>query len=78
MNRLKVQEHPGLFRDPVSHAIIVDDPTGRKNYQNQREIIVHNQRTLGKVTQEVEELRSEISDIKSLLTELVRINKQNK
>ena len=78
MNRLKVQEHPGLFRDPTSHAIIVDDPVGRKNYQNQREILNHTQLTLGTVTREVEELRSEISDIKMLLTELVRINKHNK
>jgi hypothetical protein len=65
MDRLKVREHPGMFRDPISHAIIVDDPSGRKNYQMHRETILRSRQDVNTVMEEINQLKIDIEEIKT-------------
>jgi hypothetical protein len=61
-NYLKVKGHEGLYRDPSTGAIINNDiPTPRKfSYQFNTAI------------EDINNLKEEISEIKSLLRELIR------
>ena len=39
---MKVKDHPTLFRDPDSKAILIVDQNARQNYINQRTIAERN------------------------------------
>lgn len=64
IERLKVKEHPGLYRDPISHAIIIDDPSGRKNYQMHRETVMRSRQAVDTITDEINQLKRDIEEIK--------------
>ncbi len=68
---LKVKDHPTLYRDPNSKAIIVMDSTARSNYNNQKVLAIKNQESNNELREEVNNLKSELGEIKSLLQKLV-------
>ena len=68
---LKVKDRPGLIRDRNSKAIISVDESARQNYINQRNIAMQAFEATSKLKGEVDELRSELGDIKRLLQILV-------
>ena len=68
---LKVKDHPTLFRDPNSKAILVVDLTARSNYNNQKVLAIKNQESNNELREEVNNLKSELGEIKSLLQKLV-------
>jgi len=68
---LKVKDHPTLFRDPNSKAILVVDQSSRQNYINQKVLAIKNQESNNELREEVNNLKSELEEIKSLLHKLV-------
>jgi hypothetical protein len=65
---LKVKDHPTLYRDPNSKAILVVDHDARKNYLNQRAIAQRNNDATEALKGEVAGLRDELNDIKNMLS----------
>ena len=68
---LKVKDHPTMFRDPNSKAILIVDSTARSNYNNQKALAIKNQESNNELREEVNNLKSELGEIKSLLLKLV-------
>ncbi len=68
---LKVTDHPNLYRDPHTKAIIVMDSTARTNYNNQKALAKKTIETGNELREEVNQLKSEIGEIKALLQKLV-------
>jgi hypothetical protein len=68
---LKVKDHPTLFRDPHTKAIVVVDSFARTNYNNQKALAVKSQESSNELREEVNILKSELGEIKSLLQKLV-------
>ena len=68
---LKVTDHPNLYRDPHTKAIIVIDSTARTNYNNQKALAKKTIETGNELREEVNQLKSEIGEIKALLQKLV-------
>jgi hypothetical protein len=62
-----VIDHPGLFRDPKSKAIVVNDPKARQTYLAQRNTAL---KAL-EAEAEVEKLRGEVDELKNLVKELL-------
>ena len=62
-----VIDHPGLFRDPKSKAIVVNDPKARQTYLAQRNTAL---KAL-EAEAEVEKLRGELDELKNLVQELL-------
>ena len=68
---LKVKDHPTLYRDPNSKAILVVDSTARSNYNNQKALAIKSQESNNELREEVNNLKLELGEIKSLLQKLV-------
>ena len=68
---LKVTDHPNLYRDPHTKAILVMDSTARSNYNNQKTLAIKTQESNNELREEVNLLKSELREIKSLLQKLV-------
>ncbi len=62
---IPVEGHRNLFRDEKTGAIINDDSVGYSRYMKMK-----NQKLLEK--QELDDIRKELDDIKSLLKEIVK------
>lgn len=63
-----VKDHPGLYRDPNSKAIVSEDTDAYKKYINEkkfREKSVH-------LENEINIMKSDIHEIKNLLKELLK------
>lgn len=69
-NVLKVKDHPTLYRDPNSKAILVVDQGARQTYLNQRAIAQRNTEATQALKNEVDGLKSELNDIKIMLTHI--------
>lgn len=68
---IKVTDHPTLFRDPKTKAIMVIDQNARQNYINQRTLAQNAVKGNEELKQEVDNLKNEISDIKSMLNQIL-------
>ena len=67
---LKVRDHQTLFRDSNSKAILVVDSSARTNYNNQKALAMRAAETNQELREEVNQLKSDIGEIKSLLQKL--------
>jgi archaellum component FlaC len=67
---LKVTDHPNLYRDPHTKAIIVMDSAARTNYNNQKTLAKKTIDNNNELREEVNTLKNEISDIKMLLSQI--------
>ncbi len=74
----KVKDKQNFYRDPVSKAIIINDEEKRNAYLTQRDIAMKQKLNEIKVNNDINNIKSELDDIKSVLTELITIIKQNK
>lgn len=72
---LKVKDHPGLVRDPVSKAIVSIDQQARNNYINQKIIAENSASSISDVKDEVTELKNEIQELKNMLAALLTKDK---
>ena len=75
---LKVKDHPTLFRDPNSKAILVVDPTARQNYINQRAIAQRNEQASESLQAEMSNMKQELSELKDMLRILISQSKTDK
>ncbi len=67
---IPVEGHPNLYRDEQSGAIINSDTIGYNQYKN----LVNSKMAQ---RQEIEKMKNDIEEIKSLLKELVNGSRQN-
>lgn len=70
---LKIKDHNNLVRDPASKAIINIDDAGLSAYMQKKESMRIRNEQISKNTKAVEELKSDIKDIKEMM--LLLLNK---
>ena len=71
---IKVKNQPNLMRDPSSNAIINTNRNAYQQYVNRREKRkIEKEKSLN-VEEDIANLKNELSEIKSLLKELVNGN----
>jgi hypothetical protein len=70
MSVIRVKDSPNLVRDTYSKAIINTDPKGYNDYVNQRERLKAQQEILLNNTKEIENLKQDVNEIKSLLQQI--------
>lgn len=71
MDFLKVSGHDGLVRDTSNGAIINTNVTEYNNYMKQKEAALKRQMQASEQAEEINILKNELSEIKSLLTQLL-------
>jgi len=75
---LKVKDHPTLYRDPDSKAILVVDQVARQNYINQRTLAQKTANSTESLEKEMSSMRQELSELKDMLRILVGQSKTDK
>lgn len=65
---IKVENESSLARDSVSKAVINTDMVGYETYLQQRERLLAERNAVKQNTQDIQELKQEIGDIKGMLT----------
>ena len=75
---LKVRDHPTLYRDPNSKAILVVDQTSRQNYINQRTLAQKTASSTESLEKEVSNMKQELGELKDMLRILISQSKTDK
>ena len=75
---LKVRDHPTLFRDPNSKAILVVDQTSRQNYINQRTLAQKTASSTESLEKEMFNMKQELGELKDMLRILISQSKIDK
>ncbi len=75
---LKVRDHPTLYRDPNSKAILVVDQTSRQNYINQRTLAQKTANSTDVIEKEISNMKQELSELKDMLRTLISQSKTDK
>ena len=75
---LKVRDHPTLFRDPNSKAILVVDQTSRQNYINQRTLAQKTASSTESLEKEMSNMKQELGELKDMLRILISHSKTDK
>ena len=75
---LKVRDHPTLFRDPKSKAILVVDQVSRQNYINQRTLAQKTVETADSLQAEMSNMKQELGELKDMLRILISQSKTDK
>jgi hypothetical protein len=70
MDKLMVDGHPGLYRDMKSGAIVNDNSYEYESYMKQYQARQHKSYRVDKIEEDLNNLKSEIGEIKSLLLQL--------
>lgn len=68
---IKIQNERGLAKDPLSGAVVSTDAIGYSQYVNRRSSFEHDRKKIREYEQQVQELCTEISEIKTLLKQLL-------
>ena len=69
---LKVQGHESLVRDMDSKAIVATDDLEYKNYMLKREAAISSANLVKKNKEDIDELKVELKEIKSMLMALIK------
>ncbi|UTS52176.1 hypothetical protein [Synechococcus phage BUCT-ZZ01] len=75
-DKLKVEGHEGLFRDPNTGVIVNENNLEFRTFQERREAFRRNRQKLETQEEEITNLKSEISEIKQMLLMLLDKGKQ--
>jgi len=75
---LKVKDHPTLYRDPNSKAILVVDQNARQNYINQRTLAQKAANSTEELQKEMSDMKQELSELKDMLRILIGQSKTDK
>ena len=75
---LKVRDHPTLYRDPNSKAILVVDQTSRQNYINQRTLAQKTVSSSESLRDEMMDMKQELGELKEMLHILISQSKTDK
>lgn len=70
-NYIKVENEAELIKDSVSKAVININNSAREMYLIQRQAKAREQEIINKNTNDIELLKEEISDMKSILTKIL-------
>ena len=71
---VKVKDHQNLMRDPLSNGILNDNQTDYDEYIARRDAANEAKQSETNMKEDLDNLKGEINEIKSLLKELVRGN----
>jgi hypothetical protein len=75
---LKVKDHPTLYRDPNSKAILVVDQNARQNYINQRTLAQKTANSTDSLQKEMSSMKQELGELKDMLRILISQSKTDK
>ena len=75
---LKVRDHPTLYRDPNSKAILVVDQVSRQNYINQRTLAQNSANSTESLEKEMSNMKQELGELKDMLRTLISQSKTDK
>ena len=75
---LKVKDHPTLYRDPNSKAILVVDQVSRQNYINQRTLAQRTANSTESLEKEMSDMKQELGELKDMLRILISQTKTDK
>lgn len=73
LNAVKVENENKLVRDLNSGAIINTDDSARDTYLKNREQLLRQRKATEQNTEDIQELKGEVSDIKQMLTQILAI-----
>ncbi len=71
MTYLKVEGHGGLYRDSTTNSIVNRNATDYNTYISQQKMRHNKNQKVDSMEQDLADLKNEISEIKSLLKDLV-------
>ena len=71
---VKVKDHKDLVRDPVSNGIVNTNQTEYEEYITRRDASIKSKENEVTMKEDLDNLKGEINEIKSLLKELVNGN----
>ena len=74
MSLIPVENHPGLFRDSTTNAIVNKSTSDFERYNNTRNKILSKEERINHLEQKVDNLSSDIGDIKSTLQSFLSNN----
>jgi hypothetical protein len=74
----KVKDHPTLYRDPNSKAILVVDQNARQNYINQRTLAQKTANSTDSLQKEMSSMKQELGELKDMLRTLIGQSKTDK
>ena len=72
MDYLKVEGHANLYRDPNTNSIINVNMSEYQEYISRKNIKNNEQKKVQTIEEEVYNIKNDISEIKSLLKELLK------
>ncbi len=72
MNYLKVEGHANLYRDPNTNSIINTNMSEYQEYISRKNIKNNEHQKVQTIEEEVYNIKNDISEIKSLLKELLK------
>ena len=75
---MKVKDHPTLFRDPDSKAILIVDQNARQNYINQRTLAQKSANSTESLEREMSNMKQELGELKDMLRILISQSKTDK
>lgn len=70
MDKMMVDGHPGLYRDMTSGAIINDNSYEYETYMKNYQMRQNKSQKIDRIEEDLNNLKSEISEIKTLLLKL--------
>ena len=70
-NFVKVEGNPGLVRDMETKAILNNNSSDYENYLRKRDSMLSNQEMISRHTEEITEIKEDLSQIKSMLMALL-------
>lgn len=71
MDKLTVEGHPDLYRDPKSGAIVNNNPNDYESYIKSYRIRRNEKERIANIEDDLNDLKGEINEIKHLLQQLV-------
>ena len=70
-NFVKVEGNPGLVRDMETKAILNNNSSDYENYLRKRDSMLSSQEMISRHTEEITEIKEDLSQIKSMLMALL-------
>jgi len=74
MPLIPVENHPGLFRDSITNAIVNRSKSDYERYTKTRNKMLSKEERINHLEQKVDNLSSDIGDIKSMLQSFLSNN----
>ena len=76
MSLIPVENHPGLFRDSRTNAIVNKSKSDYDHYNRTRNKMLSKEERINHLEQKVDNLSDDIGDIKSMLQSFLKNNGQ--